>query len=397
MAQPHLHRSILFALFTLPILVLFVPVAPAWEAWEQVVGDGHGGGSGFGDPLNSAVSAMVVHQGSMLVGIANHVAGAGIWKSEDGVSWNPIMDGGFGDADNFSILSLASYDGRVWAATSNLSSGCGIWSSGDLVAWVPEVTGGFGNPDNTHIFPLSEYQSSLYTSTANNPIGLQIWRFSSDTGWQTVDSPGFGDPSNRHGLSMTVFDNELYVGVGNFDEGAGIWKLVNGSSFIQVLAGGLGVVELTRVDFLLNFSEALFAGASTSHSAVGGHVWYSPDGSNWDIHAASGFGDPMNTNFRHGANDETNLFVCASKFYAALAGGLEVWWTNRAGSWRQIANNGFGDFDNAHCGSMIVFKNRIYVGTVHSGGGLEIWRTTCPILADGLESGDTSAWSATVP
>jgi hypothetical protein len=371
--------------------------SPAWDGWEQIVGDGHGGGNGFGDPLNSAVSSMVVHQGFMLAAVANHVEGAGIWKSENGVSWSPILDGGFGDPDNFSILALASFGGRVWAATSNLTSGCEIWSSEDLVTWVPEMTSGFGDPDNTHIFFLVEYQDSLYTSTANNPIGLQVWRLSSGTGWQRVGGPGFGDPNNRHGSSSAVFGGKLYVGVGNYDEGAGIWKLVNESSFVQVLEGGLGVSDLGDVDFLLGFSETLFAGASTSHSAVGGYVWYSPDGSAWDVHAASGFGDPLNTYLDHAANDETNLFVCVSKFYAYLVGGLEVYWTNKAGSWRQIASNGFGDFDNSYCGSMIVFNHQIYVGTVHSGGGLEIWSTRCPLLADGLESGDTSAWSGVEP
>jgi len=46
---------------------------------------------------------------------------------------------------------------------------------------------------------------------------------------------------------------------------------------------------------------------------------------------------------------------------------------------------------------MTVFNGRIYVASINPVDGLEIWRTSCPILADGLESGDTSAWSNAVP
>jgi hypothetical protein len=66
-------------------------------------------------------------------------------------------------------------------------------------------------------------------------------------------------------------------------------------------------------------------------------------------------------------------------------------------SWLTETDDGFGDSDNLAIGSLAPFGGSLYAGTVNETAGCEVWRQAGVVFADGFESGDTSAWSATVP
>jgi len=56
---------------------------------------------------------------------------------------------------------------------------------------------------------------------------------------------------------------------------------------------------------------------------------------------------------------------------------------------------------NCSSASAAIFGEHLYVGTYSCGPlwipPFQVWRTEGRLFADGFESGDTSAWSATMP
>jgi len=66
-------------------------------------------------------------------------------------------------------------------------------------------------------------------------------------------------------------------------------------------------------------------------------------------------------------------------------------------SWLPETDDGFGDTGNSAIASLASFNGSLYGGTLNQAEGCEVWRQAGAAFADGFESGDTSAWSATVP
>jgi flagellin len=59
-----------------------------------------------------------------------------------------------------------------------------------------------------------------------------------------------------------------------------------------------------------------------------------------------------------------------------LADGAEVWRTSNGSTWTQVNTNGFGDPDNIHIGSLMVFDNKLFAGTRNDETGGQIWQST---------------------
>jgi len=83
----------------------------------------------------------------------------------------------------------------------------------------------------------------------------------------------------------------------------------------------------------------------------------------------------------------------------AVLGSLQP--TAALAQWQLVVDDGFGVPENHATGAMAVFEQQLYVGTYSCGPlwlpPFQVWRTEGRFFADGFESGDTSAWSATVP
>ena len=75
--------------------------------------------------------------------------------------------------------------------------------------------------------------------------------------------------------------------------------------------------------------------------------------------------------------------------------------TAASAQWQLVVDDGFGEPENHSAGAMAVFEQQLYIGTYSCGPlwipPFQVWRTEGALFADGFESGDTSAWSATVP
>ena len=99
---------------------------------------------------------------------------------------------------------------------------------------------------------------------------------------------------------------------------------------------------------------------------------------------------------------QTGRYQGFSRAWIDRQTGTEVWRTMDGTSWAQANADGFGHTWNCSSTSVAVFGEQLYVGTytcdpLFTPPPCQVWRTDSAIFADGFESGDTSAWSGTVP
>lgn len=169
--------------------------------WEALKNDGFG----YPDPLPDefliydSPGVMAVFKDYMYLGMAvidvmtvdwehpeANSSPAKIWRTKDGVNWEPVVLDGFGNWRNRKIDSLIVHRGQLYAAT---------WT--DNWVW------------------------GLYDS------GIQIWRSPDGLHWTQINEDGFGDPYNwsvHLGANVLTYKNALYFGSVN-DNGGQIWKL----------------------------------------------------------------------------------------------------------------------------------------------------------------------------
>ena len=104
--------------------------------WEKVVGDGAPVPAGFGNENNAGVLSMEVFKGKLYVGTYNFKDRAELWRTSDGLNWEPVILHGLGD-NNFYVWSMLAMDGELFIGTMNPFTGCEIWrsSSGDPGTW----------------------------------------------------------------------------------------------------------------------------------------------------------------------------------------------------------------------------------------------------------------------
>ncbi|RLB76275.1 MAG: hypothetical protein DRH15_12845, partial [Deltaproteobacteria bacterium] len=77
---------------------------------------------------NWAVMSAVVYNGMLYIGTLNFNDGAEIWRTRDGVTWEPVELYGFGRTNGY-IWRLIEYKGMLVAGTLNPFFGCEIWAS----------------------------------------------------------------------------------------------------------------------------------------------------------------------------------------------------------------------------------------------------------------------------
>jgi len=92
--------------------------------WQQVVSDG------LGNVNNRGMSALEVLNGYLYWVVGNSVTGMEVWRSQDGVQWEPCMIGGWNDAHNragYWDSSVALHQDRLYVGTWNPNAGGQVW------------------------------------------------------------------------------------------------------------------------------------------------------------------------------------------------------------------------------------------------------------------------------
>jgi len=154
------------------------------RTWEKVVGDGASVPAGFGNENNTGVLSMEVFKGKLYVGTYNFKDRAELWRTSDGLNWEPVILHGLGD-NNFYVWSMLVMDGELFIGTMNPFTGCEIWrsSTGDPGTWEKANVDGmdgemmFTPPasifipgliaDQYGIRNMVEYDDSLFVGTAS--------------------------------------------------------------------------------------------------------------------------------------------------------------------------------------------------------------------------------------
>ena len=340
--------------------------------WDTVVGAKSATPDGFGTPNNSGINTLLVFREFLYAGLWNQVDGAQLWRSRDGLTWEPVVGAtaaiasGFGKLENSGITALSAFHDQLFAGTGSLycKDGVELWASPDGVQWKP----------------VAGERVALHTALARE---------------------------SKYFLSMKTFQDQLYVGTGDQRTGGSeIWRSPDGWRLDAVIGApsrhraGMGDSNQDMVYDLAAFKDHLYAGV-LNFAHQGGALWRSPDGAAWEIVAgqdapySAGFGEPANIGL-------TTFTVYQGRLYAGLTNeqGAQVWRSEDGQHWDPFVGHGAalsGGFGNAHnraVNSLGVFHDALYVGTHNPKEGAELWRYGMPLPEQGQSPApDTTSMS----
>lgn len=358
------------------IVLVAMAQGAATQDWVQVNSDG------FGNQQNSMISALSPFNGELYAGTYNAGGtGAQIWRLEN-TGWSAVITNGLGITRNAGIDQFFPFNGQLYVGTwSDEVNGGEIWRSSNGLNWTRIITEGFGDPINAEIYQFATFSNTLYASTwsyITNTHGTEIWRSTTgNTGdWTRVVTDGFNsDSDNASVVAFEIFNGYLYAGTANQATGGEVWRSPTGdsNSWIQVNPDGFGDASNGLVTAFAIYDGYLYA--STHHfSGAGAQVWRCQicDNSDWTKVVDNGFG---NVDTRR--QPALEVFNDALYFVAGNSvTGMEVWRTSNGTQWEQVGFSGFGDNNNRatlYDSPVTVFNNSLYIGTINSVTGGEIW------------------------
>lgn len=352
--------------------------ARSLPSWRQSNDDG------FGDPANGQVPALEVFGDHLYAGTWDSDAeelGFQVWRTANGQAWEQVAEG----LDN-GAADLAVFDSFLYAGTWNGA----VWRSPDGLAWQPVVTGGFGDPNNG-IARFVVYDGMLYATTWNS-TGTEVWRTADGEVWTQFGEDGLGDPNNNGAIASEVYGGRLYLGIGNWSTGAQLWR-TDGVEWEALVTDGFGDAANGAVSSLAEFHGWLYAGL---YNESGVQVWRWSENCVWEQVASGGFGNPD-------AGRANALEVLDGVLYLVVqndATGLEVWRTANGTDWEQAGFGGFGDANNQWSfwdNGTTPFAGSLYVATNNLATGGEVWqmlqyRISLPLVARSYRPGKITLW-----
>ena len=265
--------------------------------------------------------------------------------------------------------------------------------------WIQTNINGFGNARN-RINVLAPFGGQLYAGSYNLFTGAQLWRTSNATGWASVFTNGFGDTNNYAINFLSEFSWNLYAGTSNQNSsgnslGGQIWRSNDGTNWNQVASGGFGDTVNTTINRFAVFNNQIYVGTTSFSNAHGAEVWRSSTGNSgeWTRVVSNGFNDDAN-NWSVYALEvfNGNLYAGVGNLNLTtnVSTGGTVWRspTGDSGTWVQVSPVGFGSANNQAISSLSVFNNYLYASTMGASGfGDQVWR--CQVC-------DNSDWQKVV-
>lgn len=249
-----------------------------------------------------------------------------IWRTQNGTIWAPIDVTGFSDSDNTDVTVLKEFDGKIFAGVTNQVSGAQIWNSftGDNNSWITDTVPTVVGTEKASVTDLEEFNGVLYAAISSD-APAQVWR-RTGTDWTAVMTDGFGDSDNATSTGgMAVFGNELYVGAGNTNSGARLWRTNDGATWIDATPA-FGASGSEKVEMVFVFQNQLYLGVTTGSGIA---IWRSSDGSSWEQANVDGFGD-MNNTITNGSNATAGFLDQLYVGTVNTVDGGELWRMQRA-------------------------------------------------------------------
>jgi len=138
-----------------------------------------------------------------------------IWRSFDGVNWEPVITDGFGEATNDRSGGFGVLGGFLYLGTGlSDPNGGDIWRTRDGVNWEPVTLNGFGDPNNAAFAGFVTHKGLLYTYSASE-TGCQVFSSKDGVHWKPANKPGWEDPNKvavYREFGRVIFKGKLYMG-----------------------------------------------------------------------------------------------------------------------------------------------------------------------------------------
>jgi hypothetical protein len=372
------HGTLRKKLVLLPVtlicgLILTLLLLSAAHAQSEVLGWGQSNTSGFGNPLNTNVSALAVFESQMYAGTWNE-NGSQVWHTADGKTWTQIDP--TWSISNSEVNDIEPYGGNLYFGTAQeYYTGTGeIWRT-DGSSWQQVAADGLGDANNIGFNALATFSDTLIAATTNYSTGVEVW--SSTTGdvntWQQVNTDGFGAGGTAQDIVMEPYAEHLYLGLGRLESSkAELWRTGDGITWTPVFTDGLGVLANSGVSSMAGFKGNFYIGLR--NLTTGGEVWRSENGLEWTPVFTGGLGTVEN-------DRPYGLIVFNDQLYLVfsnLAEGAQVWLTSNGETWERISSGGWGDAYNAYADyfdkSAAAFNGSLYIGTSNLVEGGEVWQ-----------------------
>jgi hypothetical protein len=353
-----------------------LPAGTASRGWQQR------NSSGFGSAANTGIGALASFGDYLYAGTWNEDNGAELWRMNETYGWSDFTPAWSGD--NVEVASTQALGSYLYIGTGNMAGG-EIWrtngaTSGQVAA------AGLGDANNYSFDCLAVFKNTIYAATGNVPPdiggsgnGVEIWR--SGTGnpgsWSQANDDGFGAGPTWLGVTMDVFEGYLYAGLGRVTAGGGslaeLWRTANGLDWTAVFTDGLGVANNGYVSGMAVFEDDFYL---TLRNVVdGAQVWRSGNGLDWTKVADGGFGLGASGGRSSGLIPHDGLLYLALSRFSP---GAEIWATRDGANWWIVAGGGWDDANNMFAANfdkaLAVYQDALYVGTVNSVEGAELWQ-----------------------
>ena len=190
--------------------------------WEKVFSVKNGG---FGAALTSFKGYAYIS------GWDNEAGTAWVWRTPDGLRWEKVGAGVLDVQGNYSDDTIRQFRDRLYVSTHNIY-GARIYRSDDGVEWEEVVNDGFGEESLfTEMNGLMPFQGDLYAfvTAYDFETGMSYARvYRSHTGdprdWQPVLTD-WGPYSGTNREEQAIFKGNLYAADFNFNNSPAVFRL----------------------------------------------------------------------------------------------------------------------------------------------------------------------------
>lgn len=282
-------------------------ISPDGSTWEKISDSGFGGS---GEQMIWAIAA--AGEGLIAGGTTGRLeeTDAALWYSPDGRDWlrAPMLPSWQGPG-NQAVLAVASYEGRIFAAGRDYLD-AGVWVSEDGISWSQVTDPVFGGEGEQVIYDLEVAPQGLI-AVGDDALDAAVWILD-EAGWRQLDDTSFGGDGHQMIQDIISLDTGFVAvgGVFEYDEiyflGRGLrghldavaWVSRDGVDWIRIeddaVLGGRGhqvlerVVEwdstLVGVGYDLAGRGNVIEGLAERGSGldVDAAVWVSDNGTEWE-------------------------------------------------------------------------------------------------------------------
>lgn len=361
------------------------------DVWEAVVTDG------FGDLNNMQISELHEFKGKLFATTSCRPPKiADMWYSATGdagtwtkvTSYSPAIHPSISQFPSLSHTDLGG--GIMYLGMGSDSIGSMIYRSTDGISWTGITPAGFGTPDLSLVSPnMTVFQGSadsipyLYAGLGDwDGVGkAELWRIPYNTTnpglWEKLmdfDTVATSIPDTADIVSfMQVWNDKLYFTTsGN----AQLWETADGKIFTRNTGVdyGFGVPSNKVISCMRVYHDTLFA--ATTNKLLGGQMYRSGDGINWENVTEDAFGDSAASEELHSFDVGHGYLWITAYTDTAVSAGCPIWRSDDGWNFVQSNADGFGNPDinganavTAHFGSYQYFGGPNYVD------GAQIWRT----------------------